>query len=409
MKPTITQTIAGMLFNWESAKVKVDVRRIYDHSDGKLTAWLTASTSAPGSDNHLHEELTNLTSARAKAELAKTLEARFPLDCWPEMVEQLAHSVILRHREGEPTKTLKAQPLTPISFLIDPILPEHQPTVIFGEGGKGKSWVADLLALVASVPWDDNPLGLGVGDPVNVLYLDWESDENDIAGRYNLFLSGHSLLDSGRFHYRHCSLPLVDDLDQIQSAIVKLDAKLVICDSLGLACGGDQMQQEAIRFFSALRRLRTTALILAHQSKDERKKASIFGSVFFYNMARSVWELKSTQEEDSNLLQIGLFHRKANRGRKSAPLGIALTITDTSVIVAPADLRDIQELSQSLAINQQILVTLRDGALSISDLAQTLDLRENIIRAHLAKLKKSQKILKLSNGSFGLITQQRIS
>ncbi len=399
-----------MVVEWPKVNINIDVRRIHDHTDGRLTAWITATTSAPGYEfPHLHEELTNLTSARAKAELAKTLEARFPLDsAWTEMVEQLAHAVIVAHREGEPVKTLKAQPLAPLSYLIDPVVPEHQPTVIFGEGGKGKSWVADLLCLIACTPWDDNPLGLGVGDPVNVLYLDWESDEEDITSRYNLFLLGHSLADSGRFHYRHCSLPLVDDLEQIQQAIVNLKAKFVIFDSLGLACGGDQMQQEAIRFFSGLRQLRTTALILAHQSKDERKKASIFGSVFFFNMARSVWELKSNQEEDSDLLQIGLFHRKANRGRKSAPLGLSLTITNNSVQVAETDIRNIEALAASLSINQQILNTLHDGALAIKDIAESAALSENIVRAHLSKLRKQQKVIKLSSGFFGLIAPERI-
>ena len=69
--------------------------------------------------------------------------------------------------------------------------------------------------------------------------------------------------------YRSCALPLYQDLEQIKEAIDYYGANLLIIDSLGLASGGEPKETEpALKFFAALRQLKTTSLILGHNSKN---------------------------------------------------------------------------------------------------------------------------------------------
>jgi len=121
--------------------------------------------------------------------------------------------------------------------------------------------------------------------------------------------------------YRHCALPLAEDLNEIRRIVLEGDIKLIIVDSLGAACGGDMNSAEvATRFFSAIRQLPVTPLLISHVSKEVEKEKTPFGSVYFYNYARNVYQLRKHEEEDE--ITLGLWHKKCNFTKKNPPYGV---------------------------------------------------------------------------------------
>ena len=143
-----------------------------------------------------------------------------------------------------------------------------------------------------------------------------------------------------------------------------------------------------MRFFEGLRTLDIATFILAHTAKNQETK-SIFGSVFNHNLSRSVWEVKSRQEESAYDLCPGFFQRKNNLGRLQPSFGLQLTFPpedreeEQGIRIRPYDLEEDSELSQSLPLRKRIIPVLKRGAQSITGLSEALGISSNQIKARL--------------------------
>jgi len=82
----------------------------------------------------------SLTSDSSREQICKSLkaiESRLP---WKVLIQKACAAVLKRHRTGEPLITLStARPVEHVSFLVNPFLYQRKITVIFGDGGLGKS------------------------------------------------------------------------------------------------------------------------------------------------------------------------------------------------------------------------------------------------------------------------------
>ena len=104
--------------------------------------------------------------------------------------------------------------------------------------------------------------------------------------------------------------------------------QLIIIDTAGPACGGEpESAQAAIQFFMAARSIPVTSLILAHKSKNIESRGP-FGSVYWSNYPRNVYNLRGSQEEDSSITNIALIHEKSNDGRLQRPLGMKMEFSE---------------------------------------------------------------------------------
>jgi len=84
------------------------------------------------------------------------------------------------------------QPLPPIDWVIEPLIPHHNRVVVFGEFGSKKSWLLlDLgLHIAGGVRWLDR---FSIPQSRSVLYIDEEMSEYELRRRVKLLGTGASL------------------------------------------------------------------------------------------------------------------------------------------------------------------------------------------------------------------------
>ena len=382
-RPESSPIPGGYRFNWTEESIQCEVLHIYQHKDGRVTAELNFKTSLPGIPPHLHQTQLNLLASRSKNQLAKDMGEKCPAD-WDTMIEQLCVISLQLIREGEPVITLRSSDeVKPLQYLVDPIIPQNMITTIFGEPGTAKSYTALMLAITSLLPWHDNPLGFGVEETYSqhVLYLDWETDEDEIRGRLKRLEMGMKLPEL-ELHYRRCASALVDDADYIQQLVNDYNIKLVIVDSIGGACNGDLTDAApALAMFRALRQLKVTCLLLGHPAKGETKTKSIYGSMFFTAYSRQIWECKKTQEAGDQSIDVGMYHRKGNSSGLHKPIGIHWDFVGGTTKFGPCNINDISRMLGELELKYQIQDILREQVLTIKEIAAEVGKSTDVVRA----------------------------
>jgi hypothetical protein len=264
------------------------------------------------------------------------------------MLERACRLAASAVREQAPSLLLRARTSEGPRYLIDPILPLGETAVLFGDGGAGKGFASLALGLAAT-SGVVLPGRLEATHRVLGLYLDWESTVEEVEERLHLLTRGLGCT-AGGLYYRRITRALADDVATLQAEVSRLRIGLVIVDSLAPACGAEpEGADAAIRCMNALRMLgRVTKLVQAHVSKagaDQRIGAARpFGGVFVQNLARSVWEIRRSEDSAADDLTVGLYHRETNRGQLHPPLSLRFHFGDDMVTLHAADLRDSSDL-----------------------------------------------------------------
>jgi len=347
----------------------------------------------------------NLTSTQARAGIVKRLREITDAFDWSTIVEGVVSSTLILFRQEEPSVEIwpsEEDDLVP-SYLLEPILYLNHPAVIFGDYGSLKSLKALAIAYVVQLPFYDNDLGLiPLKEPTRCLYLDYEDDSSSFRKRWSALERGFGKGDMPIL-YRRMTASIADSIEGLKKIITEKKIGLIIVDSLGPAARGNLNDAEpAIQYHAALRQLNVTSLTLAHTSKDLlTKRRTIFGSVFFTNLARSVWECKSEQETGEDEAIISLKHTKANLSKLHTPLGFHFTFTNNAITIVKSDLRE-TGLSGELPLAWQIKNLLRSGSLTKSEIAETLDKGEDVIRITLKRMEKRGDVVMLLDKSWGL-------
>ncbi len=389
---------------WPDYQVFMRLDRLSE-SRGAVSAEIRIATTLPGTDSMLHHTRFNLLSTKAQEDVSKHLDNKVNTCDWSGMIALASYLTLEAYRRGEPLELLSTdQVVERPKYLVWPILPENHPTIIFGDGGVGKSQFALLLVVCLTTAWTDNKLNITVPETqVPVLYLDWETDKANILWNLKRLQTG-----LGRplcnLHYRRCSRPLADDLPEIQHWIGETGARLLIIDSIGPAVSTDLNAAESATQLLGkdVRSLNITTLCLAHTSKSEQGNKTVFGSTFFKNLARSVWELKKSQEVGEQRINVGLYHRKANMSELLKPLGFEFSfIADEAIMVVKQQLKDLPELAAAVPLRDQIAAVLSSGAMSIKAIAEELETTEGNVRNQLNR-HKEKLYIKLGSDKWGL-------
>ena len=193
--------------------------------------------------------------------------------------------------------------------------------------------MAAYLAMLVTEGILDNGL---IPEPGPVLYLDYETSSATAARRFNTLYAGFGFEHKSSVLYRFCFQPLASEIQEIQRIASEHGIQLIIVDSAGPACGGEPESASAsIQYFAALRSLRATTLTIAHKAKGSSNGP--FGSVYWMNYPRSVYEIKKAQDEGENLIHVGLFHRKVNDGKLLKPMGFKFDFDENAVSVTKED------------------------------------------------------------------------
>ncbi len=412
--PEIKNKVGGYEFSWSDEQVKIQVTHLKSHNDGKVTGELKITKTINNKDVHLHQAQFNFTASRSRTEIAKILSSRDDQIDWYSVLEQVSVITLDKERSGEPLIHLySGEDIKAPEFLLHPLIVRNYPTAFFGDPGCAKSTISIIFSQLMMLPWVDNPLGFEVPErPIKGLYLDWETDENTIQWQMTCLDRG---MKKGGLYlpYRRCALPLAMDLEQIRKYIDESEAEFIIIDSLGLACGGELKESgPAIAFFTALRQLHTTSIILAHTAKagdlnGNGNKRSIYGSVYFEAQMRSVWEV--VKEIDGKGLNITLNHRKSPPfQKKHDSLAFRLEYDDSGYL--QIGLGEVIESPdgylEKLANKQRIIESIKNGETSFKKILKFTGIDENTLRVSLSEMKKANKIINPSRGIYGLVEQR---
>jgi hypothetical protein len=349
--------------------VSFAVAHLHRHHDD-LKCELTVSTTLPQArtvNGTLLWTATNLSAARTRAGLAKGLAARSGEPKWDWLSALEILSVRVARAEAEGSSEIK--PLADYDLPTDdpawtisglPILRSH-PTILFGDGASGKSYLA--LWIAGTIARD-----------VPVLYADFEFEAEAHRDRLQRLFGTGMPRD---LHYVRCSQPIVNEVGRLQKHILEHEIGFIVVDSIAFALNGPPESAEiAAAFFRSLRTLNVGSLSLAHTTKSlEHADQKPFGSTFFSNGARSVWHVKRNDDEGagSSTVELALSHRKSNTGQRLSTRGIKLGFAGASTTVEPFDLAGSADLATALPIWQRVKAAVSRSPMSIADLASELD------------------------------------
>ena len=269
-----------------------------------------------------------LTTPTAVDRAAKLIDSKWGDDnlSWGSIMTQACSKIRDRYREGEPIVNLKNVRRSENSkFLVEPLLYHNQANLFFGDGGLGKSFLA--LWISALVATGLSREGLKV-EPGNVLYLDYETPEFDMKDRFYAICNGLEVPEPD-LHYRFSYHPLTNDVHALKKKIFDERISLVVVDSAGAASGAKPEEaQAALAYHNALRSLEVTSLTIAHVSKDGGGDRGPFGSIFWKNNARVMWEIIAGEATSKTQKEIGLYQRKINTGAPEPPLAFRMQFDD---------------------------------------------------------------------------------
>lgn len=393
----------GIWSNDLGERVIFKARKVFQEKDS-LRGMLEVVLEAYGESLTLYFGSANFTGANSRTSLAKSLQQAAPSSIdipWHDLVNAFANKVVrLYFTPPKPVKLSRAT-VSERSFLLYPILPEGYPSLIFAPGGSGKSLLAVFISMLVQNGYDIN--FQPTGKKYNVMYLDWEMDQNEIARRCSMF---DITQDLEYPYYMQCYLPLNAMIDDLLDIVTRENIKLVVIDSAAPALGNDiNDSTSVVKLFDAVRMLNVigvTVLVLTHVSKAHKEKedgAMPIGSVYFENLSRLAWELK--YRSGDRIMDVALLCRKTNFG-KLPPVGFRFVFDEG--FIAVNKLADPETVGTTVETTQEeaILSVLATGPASADEIAKEIGIRSDRVWTLLARLKKEGVVEQIERGKWKL-------
>jgi hypothetical protein len=310
--------------------VRFEIDDLDRHQNGGLTAVFVVRSrldTRRAIEDYVTTDRVTFDSGVSKEAFARRLDDLLPppeggahLD-WLQLVEAITFDISARASAPTPVSDLAlASPTQTIPHLVPFLLPEKRPTILYGPGGTGKS----MLAVTAAVAVAAGGTLLGWQcEQGEVLYLDWETEEGDIASRVHRVANGMSLAKVPTIHYMNMIHPLSQRMAEVARVIARHEVRLVIIDSVGMASSaqrdGADASEGAVRFFRGLRELGVASLLIDHVTGEDMKRSSTpkpYGSVYKYNAARNAFEIRQRDDTIVGNHVAVLTHQKSNLGPK---------------------------------------------------------------------------------------------
>ena len=385
-------------------------------SGGAIYGDLTVRSRWPGargygSDNIVISGQFNFSSPTTRKSMAALLDVRVPaaagekLD-WHGFIEEFCQQVMAAEKAGEPFVLVGNRPTRlRTESLVVPLLPHNKVSILYGDGGVGKSYFAVATGVAVASGMEIIP-GFRPTRKGGVLYLDYETDDEDLDWRIHQVCDGADI-DPVEFTYRFCTRPIQDIVESVARVAVQAGIELVIVDSVGAAMGGGREGGDpadtANRFFDALRLLKTTVLLIDHVPKVQLAAGPMkpYGSTYKVNRARCTWEMRQATSIGDGSIHVALFHRKSNDGPLTGARGLAVKFEPGGVYWQEEEIRD-EELASSLSLADRLEIVLREKApASAKELATAVGSTENTVRSILSR--NPARFESVARGSWTLV------
>ena len=379
----VTATELGMRFADTADKdnsplprsVEVTVKRIIRDRGRWPTAEVQVDLPAKNGDRlrRVYRSRLSLLSSSAKRDCVRTCK-----DVGPELAPHWSEIVEKFTDEALSTMSERIKPVMLGNGAVNrdrpkmhvyPLLQDHAPNLLWGNSDAGKSWLALYVCALVDVGAAVNGFDAHEG---RSLYIDYEENNDAMDERMRAVRSGlyPHVEDTWGLRYQNVTGPLTDWIDDVAKYIAKEEIDLVVIDSLGQALGGVVNESEnVIKLFQSVRELDATTLLIDHQGKgDDAAERGAIGSSYKRHYARSVWEMR---RENEDTFEVGLYHRKANNAKRSAPIGLNIDIQSDEdgraqiATFTPTQVSDSPVLAKGLSIPQRIKPMLSDGAKTV--------------------------------------------
>ncbi len=167
---------------------------------------------------------------------------------------------------------------------------------------------------------------------------------------------------------------------------------MIIVDSASMASGDSTSDEKAaLKLMAALKLLKITCVLIAHQRKNDGEKTPI-GSIQYENQGRNVWNVKSERDSsDDRILHIACTHTKANSTfKRKNPIGFKVFFGDGFIDCHTEDAMPYFE--EKFSVGDQILRQLKSGPKTPKELAELTGKELNHIRKELSRLKEKTKV-----------------
>lgn len=274
-----------------------------------------------------------------------------------------------------------------VEWLHEPFIQDGQINTFFGLGGSMKTMMAMYFASQLSEKG------------VCSLMVDYENDISTWKDRLNK-MSGDK--QDNLFYYDSQHIPLAEQVDKLKEVIKRRNIKLVIVDSASMSSGDSTTDEKAaIRLIGALKMLRVTVVLIAHQRKNDGDKTPI-GSIQYENQSRNVWNFKGTKDDDSDsIIHLACTHTKANNTFiRKKPLCFKIDYQEEKIVVE-TESPDVA-FSKKLPVIDQIKGLLFETPnLDYKEIMEYLDISKESVTTILSRGKK-KGIFKNEEGKWSL-------
>jgi hypothetical protein len=408
----------------ESLQTEIRVTRL-KRSSGELHGEVRITTNLAGVktvNGVLHLARFNLSSTSTRERLAKALEKRTPgfdFDWW-DGIEHLCQNVMLSESQGQPYLEVGQEEGGSHNelYLVEPLIPANVPSIIYAEGGSGKSVFTLANALSIKTGWQYIP-GFIPAETGEVLYLDWETDANVINHRIQRISAGVGQ-PAPKMLYRRCIRPLYEEAEDIAGQVSERGVKFLVIDSAGMAMGGagerGDANENTLRMFDAIRHINVTTQIIDHVSKQEAKlKGKVrgrlpYGSIYKINLSRSAWEIRTEVDgDDEDRIKATFIHVKANDSRLHDDITVDIEWTPGGPIkFLESEATNIEYMMEKDSCADAILEVLmeKDGPMSKTSIAGAIpQYKKNTVWKTIGRMVDDKRLL---NGPPGVRLPPRL-
>jgi len=405
--PTIRQEGDSLVFEWDigPARVQAEVEEVHHESSGwhAEIQWLNLSDEVrPLISAWKHINLSSPTTVKSHA---KSLQEITGFDAsWDQMIEQIAARGIADKKKGSPfTKIGGVGEILPKVYRMEKFLEEKQLTWLYGPGESCKTLVADAIALTVQ----EMAIILGLtAEQGETLVLDWETDEEEHTSRLRRIANGAGLYECPEVHYRHMAAPLAREAREIKRYIVANKIELVIIDSVGWAMGESTPGGSPLMpMVAAIRDWNVTALCIDHVSHEALRSSDVrmpYGDIYKVNAARSAFEVRSSPDSTKDRIDLAIYHRKSNNGKRWPMMGYAVTFTPNTITFKRADVMDDPDLAAGTTHADRIEAVLKHGQMTAGAISEATGIREATVRTTLLRGQGARRFAKTPQGFYYL-------